>query len=269
MRAKDYRARGAAALKGHWALAIIVTLIAALLGGCIFCQAGASAGTGSAASAVNQTQGGTDAGAQLLDQLNLDVNAMSPDEQSGFAMIVMFFIGGLSVLLLFLVIHSLLRLIIGGAVSFGYAKFNLKLVDGEEANLGDLFSRMYIGKGIGMNFLVGLYTFLWTLLLIIPGIIKGLAYSMTPYILSEHPELRVNEAIDLSQKMMKGNKWRFFCLQLSFIGWILLSVLTLGIAMLWVNPYIEATGAAFYRELSNKEFGSYEDEDEDDGKDYE
>ena len=259
MRARDYRAKGASALKGHWALAIVVTLVAAILGGVVFCGAGVSTGSGSTASVANQTQAGQNLTNQINQALNIDVNAMSTQAQTVFGMFIFFLIGGLSMLLLFAIAHGIIKLIIGGAVSFGYAYFNLNLVDGKRANFGDLFSKMYIGKGIGMNFLRALYIFLWSLLFIIPGIIKGLAYSMAPYLLSEHPELRVNEAIDLSQKMMKGNKWRFFCLQLSFIGWILLGVLTLGIAMLWVNPYMEVSCAAFYRELADKEFGKCAD----------
>jgi uncharacterized membrane protein len=77
---------------------------------------------------------------------------------------------------------------------------------------------------------------------------------MTAYILAENEELSVMEAISLSKKMMKGNKWKLFCLELSFIGWTLLCILTLGIASLWVNPYIEAAKAAFYREVSEQKF---------------
>ena len=134
-----------------------------------------------------------------------------------------------------------------------------------------------------MNFLMTLYTLLWTLLFIIPGIIKGFSYAMTPYILAENPGMTVSEAITKSRRIMDGNKFRLFCLGISFIGWTTLCVLPslilmlviIGIAgntqqlttLLWIipasipafvgslflTPYVEAANAAFYREVSGTE----------------
>ena len=75
---------------------------------------------------------------------------------------------------------------------------------------------------------------------------------MAPYILEENPSLGINEAIKQSKEMMYGNKWRYFCLGLSFIGWIFLCILTFGIGFLWLNPYVSAAYAAFYDEISGK-----------------
>ena len=97
--------------------------------------------------------------------------------------------------------------------------------------------------------LQGIYIFLWTLLLIVPGIIKSLSYSQTNYILKDYPELKNNAAIELSMAMMKGHKFDYFCLILSFIGWILLGILTLGIGLLWVSPYIATASAHFYEHV--------------------
>lgn len=91
--------------------------------------------------------------------------------------------------------------------------------------------------------------YLWTLLLIIPGIMASYSYAMTGYILAEHPELTASEAIAQSKDMMAGNRWRLFCLQFSFIGWDILCALTLGIGNLALRPYRHAAEAAFYREL--------------------
>ena len=90
---------------------------------------------------------------------------------------------------------------------------------------------------------------LWSLLLIIPGIVKSLSYAMTPYILEENPELSANEAIDRSRAMMRGHKYDLLWLYLSFIGWFLLSFLTLGIGLLWLIPYVETAQAAFYEDV--------------------
>ena len=100
--------------------------------------------------------------------------------------------------------------------------------------------------------LQGIYIFLWTLLLIVPGIIKSLSYSQTNYILKDYPELKNNAAIELSMAMMKGHKFDYFCLILSFIGWILLGILTLGIGLLWVSPYIATASAHFYEHVKEE-----------------
>ncbi|MBR3560846.1 MAG: DUF975 family protein [Oscillospiraceae bacterium] len=96
-------------------------------------------------------------------------------------------------------------------------------------------------------FLCDLFTLLWGMLFIVPGIVKGYAYRMVPYIMAEHPELTGTEAITLSRKMMKGNKWRAFVLDLSFLGWEILGGLTAGILdIFWVRPYKAAANAELY-----------------------
>lgn len=99
---------------------------------------------------------------------------------------------------------------------------------------------------LGTYLLVYIYTILWTLLLIIPGIIKSLSYSMVPLVLKDNPELSFNAAIERSMAMMEGHKWEYFCLILTFIGWFLLLIITAGIASLWVTPYMSATFANYY-----------------------
>ncbi len=105
------------------------------------------------------------------------------------------------------------------------------------------------GKFLGTSLLVFLFTFLWTLLLIVPGIIKAYSYSMTYFIINDNSEIGSNDAIELSMKMMKGNKGKLFLLDLSFIGWFLLSLLTLGIGLLWLYPYCMTARAVFYEDL--------------------
>ena len=130
-----------------------------------------------------------------------------------------------------------------------------------------------------MKFLQGLYIALWSLLLVIPGIVKTYSYAMTPYIMSEHPSLTANEAITESRRIMDGNKWRLFCLDFSFIGWellcslplyaggflvlkyftgseamalslVLLLTIPLSIGFFFVRPYEEAAWATFYRDIT-------------------
>lgn len=97
-------------------------------------------------------------------------------------------------------------------------------------------------------FLVNLFTFLWTLLLIIPGIMKAFSYALTPYIIMDEPELTARQAITRSCEIMQGRRWKLFCLSLSFIGWGILSLLTFGIGFLWLAPYMNASIAAFYED---------------------
>lgn len=101
-------------------------------------------------------------------------------------------------------------------------------------------------------FLMGLKIFLWSLLFLIPGIIKAFAYIMTPFVLADHPELSASEAIAESERLMKGHKFDFFYLFLSFIGWAILSIFTLGIGLLWLEPYYMGAMVGFYNDLKEE-----------------
>ena len=103
-----------------------------------------------------------------------------------------------------------------------------------------------------------MYVLLWSLLFIIPGIIATYSYAMTEFILAEHPELTASEAIARSKEMMSGNRWCLFCLHFSFIGWDILSSLTLGIGNLWLHPYKQAANAVFYREISGTSYAAFD-----------
>lgn len=136
-----------------------------------------------------------------------------------------------------------------------YVGFLTMLRTGEEVQVGCIFDFFKESRLWVTILLMYVYTFLWTLLLIIPGVIKGLAYAMTPFILKDNPNMKNNEAIELSMAMMDGHKWDFFCLELSFIGWAFLCVFTLGIGYLWLLPYISTSYAAFYEDVKT-EFAS-------------
>lgn len=132
-----------------------------------------------------------------------------------------------------------------------YNSFKCLYINSDNRVLSNTFS---IGFGrYGHNvlgiLLMDLFIFLWSLLLIIPGIIKAYSYAMTPYILVDEPELSANQAIEKSMAMMKGHKFDLFYLHLSFIGWIILSIITCGIGLLWLLPYMYVAQAAFYSDL--------------------
>jgi hypothetical protein len=93
---------------------------------------------------------------------------------------------------------------------------------------------------------MSIFIILWSLLLLIPGIIAAFRYSLCFYILADHPEMGIMEVLNESKRMMKGNKWKMFCLNISFIGWAILGILTLGIGFIWLLPYMEVSIIAFY-----------------------
>ena len=113
-------------------------------------------------------------------------------------------------------------------------------------------ARSNYGRALAVPLLTSIFTFLWSLLLIVPGIIKSYAYAMANYISLDHPEYTPNNCIDYSQDMMDGHKMELFLLDLSFIGWILLGILSFGIGMLWVTPYLQTSHAVFYEKIKEE-----------------
>ena len=143
--------------------------------------------------------------------------------------------------------------LIYGPLKVGMSFFYLKITNGEEGKVGDVFFGF---KSMMQNFLCiflsSLYVMLWSLLLVIPGIMKYYSYAMAPYIMAENPGISANEAITRSKNMMEGHRMELFVLKLSFFGWYLLGSVTLGLAMFYVIPYTEAATTVFYRQLSMK-----------------
>ena len=136
-------------------------------------------------------------------------------------------------------------------LEWGYEVMFLKKNRGEsELKLGGMFQGFSdYGRILGTMILRYLYVFLWSLLLVVPGIIKSYSYSMTNYILNDEPELAYNAAIEKSMAMMDGHKFDLFELQLTFIGWGLLCILTLGIGVLWLQPYMSMATVEFYKDV--------------------
>lgn len=141
---------------------------------------------------------------------------------------------------------------ITGPLSFGMALIYLKLARGEQFGIETLFKGLedYM-RTFTAGLLITLYCILWTLLLIVPGIIAGLSYSMTYFILNDNPNMSAGDAIKLSQQMMYGHKAELFILSLSFLGWFILSLIGFGIPLLWVGPYFNAAMTVFYQNISS------------------
>lgn len=154
------------------------------------------------------------------------------------------------------VISLLINVFVVLPVSFGLQNAFKKLYNEGDADLCRnafcfAFNDRYLHVFGGM-LLMQVYILLWSLLLLVPGFIKAYSYAMTPYILADNPELSADGAITLSMNMMKGHKFDLFYLHLSFIGWALLCILTLGIGFFWLVPYIQTSQAAFYADLKSE-----------------
>lgn len=140
-------------------------------------------------------------------------------------------------------------------IEWGYIVYFLNLARKENIGKNTLFdgfhSKEYV-RILGTTLLYNLLVGIGFVLLIIPGIILSLMYSQFSFILKDNPEMKYMAALKLSAKMMKGHLWQFFLLNLSFIGWVLLALLTFGIGMLWLNPYIYTTWAHYYKDLKEE-----------------
>jgi len=151
---------------------------------------------------------------------------------------------------IFLFLAWIPMLLVGGAVELGLAAFFINLAEKDRLIFEEAFYGFKnIVKAMGVYFFSGLFVFLWSLLLIVPGIIAAIRYAQAFFILKEDPEVPVMEAIKKSSEMMRGYKTDYFLLQLSFIGWGFLCLFTFGIGFLWLSPYVKTSNAVFYREL--------------------
>ena len=225
--ASDFRRIAREKLKGNWLIAVLAGLVAAVLGGDV--------------ESFN-IEGTMDVSWEQLKEYISYIRDLE------FGAVVLAAVAGIGIIT---VIWALIRLVIGGAAALGYARFNLGMIDGEEAQIREMASCLdRLWDGFCLKLFSGIFIFLWSLLLVIPGIIAAYRYSMATYIMAENPDMKAMEAIEASKQMMSGNKFRLFCLDLSFIGWDILGMITLGIGMLFVRPYQQAAKAAFYREVS-------------------
>ena len=240
--AEDFRRIARNALTNKWFIAVAVGLVASILGG---------------------ISGGGPEFKVNIDGSNISMNfnvagqtIKSIGTNGGVDSAVgAFILASLPIIIIASLFAAVIYFVLGSFIGVGYAKFNLNLVDKKNAAFETLFEYFSHWKTTTIaRLLRALYVFLWSLLFIIPGIVAGFSYAMTDYILAEDPELTADEAISQSKSIMMGNKWRFFCLQISFIGWDILATLAFGVGHLWLTPYKQAAYAAFYREVSGTEF---------------
>lgn len=235
---RELKERAKAAFKAnYWRCVLVAFILALLIGG----GAGSSVRKNETADLTTEQQ---KAMALLAEDDNLGRLVEGMEKLSALpSSKIKISLGGLGL------VGFLLSILVFNPLIVGCYRFFLQNSRGP-AELNELGAgfRGDWGNVVLVMFLKNLFLALWTMLFIIPGIVKAYAYRMVPYILKEHPELSGTQAITLSRRMMKGHKGDAFVLDLSFIGWILLSALTFGILHLfYVGPYIQATDAELYK----------------------
>jgi len=235
--AADFRKEAREALQGKWKMAVLAALVAILLGA-----------TGNGFDIEFERTADSAVFGLEFGRTRIFTRGVGTADT---AYIESFVTGAVLYLVIISLVLTVIYFLIGSIVMVGYAKYNLDLVDGEEGNIGTLFDYFPQWKTMAAaGFLQFVIVGLGFLLFIIPGIVLGLCYAMTPYILAEEPELKAWEAMKRSKELMNGNKWRFFCLGFSFIGWEILASLVPAIGQLFLLPYINASYGAFYRDIT-------------------
>lgn len=227
MKSKELRARAWDSLKGKYWLAVVVVLVMGFL-----------SSIGSSMLGLNQ---------DITDILNMvDPSDMDATMEMGAALLG-------SVASAMGIVGVLVSIFVDSAATVGLSHYFIKNTH-SKPSFADAFNGFKVKyfRNIGTMLLVNIKTVLWSLLFVIPGIIKAYEYAIIPYILADDPNISSKEAFKKARQMMKGNKWRLFKLNLSFIGWGVLCVLTMGVGTIFLMPYVSAAAAEFYTELKNK-----------------
>ena len=224
---KELRVKAWNSLKGKYWRAFLVILVLGLL---------ASIGTSLETGSQN-----------LTDMLNLvDPSEMDETMELGAAVV-----GTIATVMA--VVGMAISLFVGNAADVGLAHYFILNTD-SKPSFADAFYGFKVKylRNIGTLLLVGIKLALWSLLLVVPGIIKSFEYAIIPYILADDPEISSKEAFRKAKEMMMGNKWRLFKLNFSFFGWFVLCVVTCGLGTPFLLPYVSAANAEFYAELKNQ-----------------
>lgn len=263
---KELKERGKAAFKAnYWKCVLVAFLLMAL----VFGGLGTVGRQGSRIN-LNLNQGNQSApvvnapdnfehivgsgGEQSIDQLPPEIQQAISNANPGgdadpavMAAVVAIVAGILGIVV---VLGSLVKILVMNPLEVGCKSFFLHNSTAP-ASLNDIgYGFQDWGRNVWAMFLRDLFTFLWGLLFLIPGIVKHYSYQLVPYLMAEDPSLRGTDAINLSRKLMNGHKWKAFVLDLSFLGWDILSALTAGLlGVFYVNPYIYATDAELYRAI--------------------
>ena len=233
-----------------WAflVCLIFTLIAGIASGNVNTSSFTSSGGSSGRSSIDVSDYAEDLTPEQEEALQQIVDSYLSPVAIGMG------IAALVISLIVTVLRAAYTIFVVNPLKVGYDRYFLDQSEGK-VNFATLFSGFTGGKYMKRVKVLAfqyLYLFLWTLLFVIPGIIKSYSYFLIPYILADNPDISKDRAFEISMKTMDGEKWNLFVLQLSFIGWQLLGILACCVGTYFVAPYVQATMAEFYFVMRQK-----------------
>ena len=225
----ELKSRGKQAFRANYWQSVAVSFVMAIFAG----------GTASAAS--NRVQSTT-------SEVTVEGAGVSPEQAAFLAAVV------LGVIFTVGIVGSIVHALLANPIEVGGRRFFEKNANDPTTQFNTMFEGFQdYGRVLVTMLIRDVFILLWTLLLIIPGAMKAYSYRLVPYLVKDRPELSPMEVLAESEAMMRGNRWQAFVMDLSFLGWLLLGVVTLNLGnIFWTNPYMSATDAALYHELSKQ-----------------
>ncbi len=257
----EVKARGREAFKAnYWPCVIVALIYTLLMGGGVAATSnqGSNAVTNTTydESAVTSTtydesavtSSTADDDSIAVTSTTDDADGLSDDQKAALAAVAL--VGALIALVVSLVV----KVFITNPITVGSARFFQKNIEHNGEGVGTIVEGFgNYGHVFCTLFLRDIFIGLWTLLFVIPGIMHAYSYRLVPYIVKDEPDLSATEVLARSSMLMRGNRWKSFLLDLSFIGWVIFGCVTLGLGMiLWTSPYMQSTNAALYLELKNE-----------------
>lgn len=225
----ELKSRGKQAFRANYWQSVAVSFVMAIFAG----------GTASAAS--NRVQSTT-------SEVTVEGAGVSPEQAAFLAAVV------LGVIFTVGIVGSIVHALLANPIEVGGRRFFEKNANDPTTQFNTMFEGFQdYGRVLVTMLIRDVFILLWTLLLIIPGAMKAYSYRLVPYLVKDRPELSPMEVLAESEALMRGNRWRAFVMDLSFLGWLLLGVVTLNLGnIFWTNPYMNATDAALYQELTGR-----------------
>lgn len=225
----ELKSRGKQAFRANYWQSVAVSFVMAIFAG----------GTASAAS--NRVQSTT-------SEVTVEGAGVSPEQAAFIAAVV------LGVVFTVGIVGSIVHALLANPIEVGGRRFFEKNANDPTTQFNTMFEGFQdYGRVLVTMLIRDVFILLWTLLLIIPGAMKAYSYRLVPYLVKDRPELSPMEVLAESEALMRGNRWQAFVMDLSFLGWLLLGVVTLNLGnIFWTNPYMNATDAALYQELTGR-----------------
>lgn len=225
----ELKNRGKQAFRANYWQSVAVSFVMAIFAG------------GTASAATNRVQNTT-------SEVTVEGAGVSPEQAAFIAAVV------LGVVFTVGIVGSIVHALLANPIEVGGRRFFEKNANDPTTQFNTMFEGFQdYGRVLVTMLIRDVFILLWTLLLIIPGAMKAYSYRLVPYLVKDRPELSPMEVLAESEALMRGNRWRAFVMDLSFLGWLLLGVVTLNLGnIFWTNPYMNATDAALYQELTGR-----------------